>query len=154
MVRWVVHTNFGWSDVQISKNNMHILITTHPTWLHHLGRLDMDFGERNSWVAVGPVFGNIWVAQSFHRSHWRPGDRLAIALVYHRVYSPLEPFHVLSVRNVHHLFFDLDRPFVSRLGTVFPCGRFGDWNDNISVQFLQIFMISISTCALGMWFVG
>ena len=105
MVRWVVHTNFGWSDIQILKNNMHILITTHPTWLHHLGRLDMDFGERNSWVAVGPVFGNIWVAQSFHRSHWRPGDRLAVALVYHRVDSPLERFHVLSVRNVHHLFF-------------------------------------------------
>ena len=65
----------------------------------------MDFGERNPWVAVRPVFGNIWVAQSFHRSHWRPGDRLAVALVYHRVYSPLEPFHVLSVRNVHPLLF-------------------------------------------------
>ena len=107
---------------KILKNNMHILITTHPTWLYHLGRLDMDFGERNSWVAVGPVFGNIWVARSFHMSHWRPGDRLAVALVYHRVYSPLEPFHVLSVRNVQHLlflvvFFDLDRPFVSRLST-------------------------------------
>ena len=98
---WVVrHTN-------IKKWYMHILITTHPTWLHHLRRLDMDFGGRNSWVAVGPVFGIIWVAQSFHRSHWRPGDRLAVALVYHRVYSPLEPFHVLSVRNVHHLFFSI-----------------------------------------------
>ena len=46
---------------------------------------------------------------------WRPGDRLAVALVHHWIYSTLEPFHTFTLS-----FFVVDRPFVSRLCTIFP----------------------------------
>ena len=85
LVRWVVHKNFGWSDIKKWKNFIHIGILAYYLNKNFHGQNPRPIVlDDQTWILsrkllgwwTGPVhvFGNVWVALQFYRSHLPSGQ--------------------------------------------------------------------------------
>ena len=77
MVRWVVHTHFGWSDIKTLK-------IKYAYFDNHMSNMAASFGTLGQKKSLGCQSDQYLVISGspdrFIGRIWRPGDRLAAAL--------------------------------------------------------------------------